>query len=140
MFFPGRLTARGFRDFSLPALLLWWPRFWVPGQLFPVLRLDGSRGRPHLGFAAFPLPPHLLPELFEAQLLFSLLPRGFRWRKKPLLHSAQAWLRRGKAETGTRWGTSSGWRGSPAEEIRLTSPQPFEIRPPPASPCYSFPG
>lgn len=92
---------------------------WPPGW---------PEGGPRLGIAAFPLPPHLLPEIFQAQLLFSFLPRGFRWRKKPLLHNAQALLRRGKAETGTRWGTSSGWKGGPAKDIRLTSPDPFEIR------------
>lgn len=63
IFFPGRLTARSFRDFSLPALLLWWPRFCIPGQLFPLLCSAGLGERPRLGVASFPLSPHLYPHL-----------------------------------------------------------------------------
>lgn len=41
--FPGRLTARGFRDFSLSALSL--PRCWVSGQPFPCwLRREAAFG------------------------------------------------------------------------------------------------
>lgn len=129
MYFPGRLTARGCRDFSLSALLLGGP---VSASL-----ASCSQGSAWLALGGGcrvweSLPSLSLPtfsrSFFKPSSFSSLLPRGFRWRKKPLLHNAQASLRRGKAGTGTRRGISSGWRGSPAEEIRPTSPYPFEIR------------
>lgn len=105
IFFPGRLTARGFRDFSRAARLLWRPRFHGSGQLFPVFCLAGWGEEPPLGVASFPLPPHLLPELFQTQLSYSpsfsaVCPggKGERPLRPRMLRMHRAYS---KAETGT---------------------------------------
>lgn len=85
-------------------------------------------GMPRLGVAAFLLPPHLLPELFQAQLLF--LPPSPRFSLEEEAPPTQcpslaaAWQSRDRDQTGNQL-----WvEGQPRRRDSTNLTHPFEIR------------